>query len=84
MSDDAMEWLETQERFRRAHDGKDLTPNRLGNDFLRMKPVERANVLADLDNKIAGAHLTLNEARKLHAYRRALLDAHQSALRVKR
>jgi hypothetical protein len=85
MSDnDPMEWLRSQENFRRLHDGRDLTPQQLGNDFLKMRPAERANVLNTLDAKLATAELTLNEAHKLHRYRRELVDAHNMALRVKR
>jgi hypothetical protein len=85
MSDsDVMEWLRSQENFRRLHDGTDLTPRQLGNDFLRMKPAERANVLNEMDKKLSVADLTINQATKLHAFRRELKRNHEMALRVKR
>ena len=79
-----IEWLERQERFRRIHDGRELTPERLGNDFLRMGPVDRANVLNDLDTKLAAAELTLNESVKLNRFRGALIRADRAARRVQR
>jgi hypothetical protein len=84
MSDNPIEWLESQQRYRRIRDGKDLTPQQLGNDFLTMKPIERLNVLSELDSKISSASLSLLDAQKLHSYRSKLVAAHQAAGRVKR
>jgi hypothetical protein len=85
MSDEtATEWLKRQQYFRRLHDGQELTPQRLGNDFLRMRPAERAKLLHDVKTKLDESELTLNEAHKLHAFRRQLIRSHEAALKVNR
>jgi hypothetical protein len=84
MSDDPMEWLRNESNFARHLTGREQSNEEFATQFLKLKPVDRSQVLASLDAKLADAHLTLEAAQKFHARRSKLISAHQIALRVKR
>jgi hypothetical protein len=84
MIDDPMAWLSHESNFARRLNGREPTAEEFSNQFLKLRAVDRATRLNTLDNLIAGADLTIEQATKIHRTRRALLSAHEMALRVKR
>jgi hypothetical protein len=81
---DANEYLDDLLREARIHGGSDISPAAAATNFLRHDVNTRTKVLAELDKKIEGAHLSLLEAQKIHRYRGRLIHSHQMALKVGR
>jgi hypothetical protein len=68
----------------RHFQGKDITPGGAAEAFLRQNQAGRAKVLAEIDNRLKDAHLSLKDGAKLHAFRSALIQADRLAKRVSR
>lgn len=84
MSDDPIEWLKTELDVAKRYGIDKPTPSRMANDFLRFDATQRSQKLAHIDKMVRNSHLSLEDAAKVHAYRRALVNAHQAASKVNR
>ena len=84
MSDDPLEYINSElNRFRHQH-GREPSPREIGTEFLRLSPAQRSQALNQLDTKLKYADLSLDNATRLHSYRRALVNANEAARRVNR
>jgi hypothetical protein len=66
----------TQARAEKAT-GRALSPSELASEFTKVSPAERVDHLVRIDGDLRDANLSLNEAAKFHAFRRALNSTHE-------
>lgn len=81
---DPLSYLEDHLTEGRIFSGREVTPQSAGEDFLRQGPAERARFLAEVDNRLASAQLTISEAQRLHSFRTKLIAANNLARKVNR
>ena len=81
---DERDFIEKAQFWAGGRDGKELSPTRMANEFAKWGADDRLQYLDGIERDLSGAHLSLNEATRIHSYHRGLKSTHERLRRIDR
>jgi hypothetical protein len=84
MTADVEDFLNDELRQAKLILGREPSPREMYAQMLKLGPTERAQKINELDRRLEYAHLGVESAGRVHAYRRAMSRANEDARRVGR